>query len=308
MTEDESIHHLDRRRLVRENRGRRLERLEQIRELNGQHRLRLRQRHECDLRFQDNRERPLGSDHQLRHVERPIVADELVQVVTAHPAEHLRIAALDLIGTRTRRAAHLAVAHRLERVAGRRRLQLARVERPEPRERPVGQDDVLFEDVIDGLPVEHGTGTGGVVGHHAAHGGAAGGGDIGREPHPVRLEGRVQLVEDDAGLDARPALGDVDLEQPVEILRRIDDQAAADGLPGLRGAAASQRHGTAMPPADLHGADEIVARRDDHDAERLDLVDAGIGRVQAARNRVETHLALELSREFPAQRFDFRSS
>ena len=68
----------------------------------------------------------------------------------------------------------------------------------------------------------------------------------GAKRRPCCLELRVQLVEDDAGLDARPALFDVQLQDAVEILRRVDDDAGADGLAGLRRAAAPQRERAAM--------------------------------------------------------------
>ena len=47
--EDELVHHLDRRRAMPEDDGRRGERLEQIVELDGEHRLGLRQRHQVEL-------------------------------------------------------------------------------------------------------------------------------------------------------------------------------------------------------------------------------------------------------------------
>ena len=61
-----------------------------LRELNRQHRLGLRQRHQVDLRRQHDAERALGADHQLGEVERPIGRDELVEVVAADAAQHLR--------------------------------------------------------------------------------------------------------------------------------------------------------------------------------------------------------------------------
>ena len=49
----------------REDRRRRLERLEQIGELDRQHGLELRQRHQRDLRLDDDAERAFGADDQL---------------------------------------------------------------------------------------------------------------------------------------------------------------------------------------------------------------------------------------------------
>ena len=47
--------------------------------------------------------------------------------------------------------------------------------------------------------------------------------------------------------------------------------------------------------------DDVLARLRDDDAERLNLVDAGVGGVQRARDRVEADLALELGVELAAK-------
>ena len=49
--------------------------------------------------------------------------------------------------------------------------------------------------------------------------------------------------------------------------------------------------GHAVPGGDGDGGGDVVARaRQDH-AARLDLVDAGVGRIEGARRLVEPHLA-----------------
>src|SRR5215510_3723747 len=42
-----------------------------------------------------------------------------------------------------------------------------------------------------------------------------------------------------------------------------------------------------MLPGNLHGPDDGVARARHDDAQRLDLIDAGVGRVQRARDAIE---------------------
>jgi hypothetical protein len=150
------------------------------------------------------------------------------------------------------------------------------------RQRSVGQHDLLFEHVIDRLPVEDRSRTGRVVRHHAADGGAARGRDVRREAQVVGTQRRVQLVQYDARLDADPALSRVHLEDAVEVLRRVDNEAAADRLPGLRRATAPHRQRTAVFRADGHRLDHIVPGFGDDHAERLDLVDAGVGGIERA--------------------------
>ena len=76
----------------------------------------------------------------------------------------------------------------------------------------IGEEHRLFENVVDGLAVEDAARAARIVGHHAADGGAAGGGDIGREAQAERGQLGVQIVQHDARLDAHPALGGVDFE------------------------------------------------------------------------------------------------
>ena len=122
--------------------------------------------------------------------------DERVEVVAADAAQHLGKAALDLGGVPHAELGDGAIRARLDAVAGAARASsCAAIERPEVRERAVGQHHALLEHVIDGLAVEHRPGAARVVGHHAADGGAAGRRHIGSEPQVVRAQRRVQLVE-----------------------------------------------------------------------------------------------------------------
>ena len=292
----------------KDRRGR-LQRLEQIGELDGQDCLELRQRHERDLRLDDDRKRALGADGELGHVEwrvavRGAGGNQRVQVVAANPAQHFRIAALDLVHVLADGAPDLAIARAFQRLACAQFVELLPVERPEMRERSVREHDVLLEHVVDGLPVEHRTRAGRIVGHHAAHGGAARGRDVRRKAEPVLVKRCVQLVQHQTRLDPRPASGGIHLEQAVEVLRGVDDDAAADGLTGLRRAAASHRQGAAVSCADRHCPDDVVARLHDHDAERLNLVDARVGRIQRARDGVEADFAFDRGLEIAPQRVD----
>ena len=169
------------------------------------------------------------------------------------------------------------------------------------RDRSVGEHHELLEHVVDRLAVEHRARARGVVRHHAADGGAAGRRDVRRETKPVRRQRRVQLVQHDAGLDARPAFRGVDFEKPIEIFRGVDDEAGADRLTGLRRAASPHRQRAAMLPAGGH--DRTRSSRDlERRRRRLNLVDAGVGRVERARHGVEPHFAFDLAFELRAPR------
>ena len=126
----------------------------------------------------------------------------------------------------------------------------------------------------------------------------------GAKRSPSWTQRGVQLVEHDARLDARPPLRHVHLEQPVEVLRGVHDDAAADGLTRLGGAAAPHRQRAAMTAAGGHRTHDVFARLDHHHAERLDLIDAGIGGIERTGDRVEPHLALDLALELAPERVD----
>ena len=82
----------------------------------------------------------------------------------------------------------------------------------------------------------------------------------GANRRPCGLELRIQFVEHDAGLDAHPSFLDIQLEDVVVILRRVDLQALADRLPGLRRAAAAHRERASELAADFDDADDVLAR------------------------------------------------
>ncbi len=94
VVEDETVHHLDGRRMMREDRRRRGEGPEQIGELDGHHRLGARQRDQCDTCLEDHGECALGSDDHARHVEAVSRTvgwrDEGVEVVSADASKDFR--------------------------------------------------------------------------------------------------------------------------------------------------------------------------------------------------------------------------
>ncbi len=291
MVEDEAVHHFDRRRLVPEHQRCRCQRIEQLVELDRQHRLRCGQHHEIDLGGNHQAQRPFRPDDQLRQVEGRRRIRELVEVVAADPSQHFWKAAIDLVPAAGCDAANGAVTARLEGVTGRSGRQLRRIERPKVDRGTVREHDSQLEDVIDGLAVKHRPRAARVVGNHAAERGAAGGGNVRGKAQAVGPKTRVQLVEHDARLDPCPALVPVDLEDAVQIFRGIEDETGTDGLPGLRRAATSRGNGHTVPRGNLHRPHHIVWCPGNDEPERFDLIDAGVGGVERARDPIETDLA-----------------
>ena len=255
VVEDELVHHLDGRRPVAQDERGGLERLQQVRELDGHDRLRLRQRHQLDGGFEHDAQRAFGADHQPRQVERLIEPAR-----TRSGCSRRRGAGASDTGDRFR-AVCAAARSRTTRQprpwidsSWHSGVQLRRGQIAQVRHRSVRKDDVLFEDVVERDAVQHRPRAGGIVGHHPAKRGAAGRGNVGRKPQVVRLELGVQLVEHDARLDTRGAPLDVNLQQPVDVLGGVEHDAAADGLAGLRRSSSAQRQRTAELVAEADGA------------------------------------------------------
>src|SRR5215468_7572814 len=171
------------------------------------------------------------------------------------------------------------------------------------RARAVGENGIDREHVFAGIAVAQRARAAGIVADHAADGGARGGGNVDWEPQAVRPERPIELVQHDAWLDQATAIRGVDVDDPVEIARAIEDHRAVYGLPGLRGTAAARRHRHAFGPADGERAFGVGRRSWGDHAERHDLVMRGVGGVAPAREGVEAHIAGLLRLEPPFERF-----
>src|SRR5262245_58548758 len=88
------------------------------------------------------------------------------------------------------------------------------------------------------------------------------------------------------------------------MFRGVDDKAGSDRLPRLRRSSTAHRDRTAVAPADLDDANDVLARPDDDDADGGNAIDAGVRRIEGAGHGVEAHLPVELGFELTAQGFD----
>jgi len=71
----------------------------------------------------------------------------------------------------------------------------------------------------------------------------------------------------------------------------VSNEAAADGLTGLRGAPAAQRQRAAELVAEAHRGDDVVTIAGHDHAERFDLIDAGVGGIKRASDAIEADFA-----------------
>ena len=117
----------------------------------------------------------------------------------------------------------------------------------------------------------------------------------------MRLELAIEIVEHDAGLDRATRALDVEIEDAGEVFGTIHHQRFADRLPGLRSSAAARQHADAFGTGNADRPLGFLDRaRGDH-ADRHDLVMRGVGRVTAAGETVELHLAAQFGLQPPFQ-------
>ena len=292
-----AIDELDRDRPERDDVLRGLHRLGEAAEMAGADRAPAKQGRKLELDPGGERERALGADENVREIEVVAAGHQRVEIVAADPALHLGEIALDRVGLARREREEIA-RQRNERRLPRQVGEIAR-DRTETGGRAVRQHGIDRKHVLARVAVAQRTRAAGIVAHHAADGGARGGGDVDRKPQPVRAQPAIELVEHDAGLDRAALAGDVERQHMIEIFRAVDDQRGIHGLAGLRGAGAARQHAHALLARERERMLGLFHRaRRDH-ADRHDLIVRRVGGVAPARERIEVHLAQEMRLEPP---------
>jgi len=110
---------------------------------------------------------------------------------------------------------------------------------------------------------------------------------------PVFGQGGVELVEDQPRLHAGPALLDVQFEDSVQVLGKVDDQGGADRLAAEAGTAPTGHDAYAVLDGGADRRLHVGAVSRQKDSHGLDLIVAGVGGVDAAHAAVEMDLALD---------------
>ena len=261
----------------------------------GAHHTRADQGRELEFYLGRERERAFRADQDVREIEIVAARHQGIEVVAADPALDLREPGLDLVRLRGREGEQ-ALRQGMQRRVERNIRQIARA-RPETRPTAVGQHRVDRLHVLARIAVAQRAGAAGIVAHHAPDGGARCGRDVDRKPQTMGLEPPVELIEHDAGLDHAAGVGDIELDDVIEIFRAVDDERFVDGLAGLRGPAAARQHRDAFLPGERDSPLGLCDRARQNDAHRHDLVVRGVGRIAAAGEAVEPHLAGELRPE-----------
>ena len=220
-----------------------------------------------------------------------------IEIVAADAALHFRETRGDFAGLA--RADGQQVFH--QRPQRRRHVGQIAADAAEMRERAVRQYRFDCDHIVAHGAVAHRTAAAGIIASHAADGGARGRRDIDREPQAVRFELAVEFVEHDAGLDRALLALDVEIENPGEVFRAIDDQRVTDRLSGLRGATAARQHGRTLGAGKRNRPLSLLDSAGRDHAHRHDLVMRGIGGITAAIKAVELHVPAQFGLQPPFQ-------
>ena len=137
--------------------------------------------------------------------------------------------------------------------------------------------------MIDGLAVPERASTRRIVADHPADRGPIAGRDVRAEHQTQWLQVRIELVEYDARLDAHRHRVTVHDANPIQVFGKIDDDRRADRLAGEAGGCPPRNDRHVLFRGDRHGRDDVLGGPGHDDAQRLDLVETGVGRVQATR-------------------------
>src|SRR2546427_4028174 len=104
---------------------------------------------------------------------------------------------------------------------------------------------------------------------------------------------KIQLFLHDAGLYDSPPFIRVHLEHAVQALRHVDDDRFPNGLSGKTRPAASRKNWYFELPCDLHRGENVLVGSRNHDSDRLDFINAGVGAVHQPRSPVEADFPVD---------------
>ncbi|MNO73352.1 hypothetical protein D3C76_643150 [compost metagenome] len=221
---------LDRQRLVRHQRVGITQRIHEAGVAHVDQHGVLGDRQHIELGFDHIAQRALGTAQHAVEVETALLVAQVRQVVAGQATVELGEGGFNQFGLGflnfPGHAVHLTDPAR--RGAG--LLQRGIVDRQAVQALATEQHAVQLQYVVAGLAVGAAALAAGVGVDHAADGGAVGGGQLGGEEQPVRLERGVELVLDGTGLHPHPAFLDVDFEDLVHVPRQVDDDPVGQRL------------------------------------------------------------------------------
>ena len=251
-----------------------------------------RARHEADRRLQHHRAGSLGSHQRARHVE-ALLGQELRQVETRDAPWNVREPRADLLRVAVAQLAKPPVDLAAPATRGDDPLQLLFGRRADGEPRSVVEDDFQLLDVVGGAAPHDGVNAARVVADHPAERAVVVRRRIGREGQVLLLGFLPQRVQHQPWLHARAAAGVIDVDDPVQVFRAVDDERDVAALAGQAGAAAAHRDRCAEFARGGDRLDHILCSAGHDHADRNLAVVGPVRRVERAAAAVETHFAAD---------------
>ena len=254
--------------------------------------MRLDHGHQLQPRPQHGHQRAFRADQRPGDVEAPF-RQQAVQVVAGHAPRDVQVVGADLIGVRVAQCPQLRVDLGRPATGALDPVVLLVAGRPDPHPGAVVEQHLQLHDVVDHFPGALSGRPARVVADHAAERAVRVGGRQRPELQAGRPELVVEHIHDDARLHQAGAVLPVDLQQPVAVLRPVQNHRGVGAFAGEAGPAAAGQHRGVVAPAHLDRGHRGFDRTRHHHAERDLPVVRGIGGVRPARSGVEAHLAVD---------------
>ena len=152
--------------------------------------------------------------------------------------------------------------------------------------------------MISRRPVNWATRPGGIIRDHSAQRCARTGRDIRAKTKFVRPEKVVELIQHDPGFDAHALFFEIQISDLTVVARKFDDQSFPDRVSNQAGPRTSRSDRNACFSRCANDRARFPRATRERRADRLDLVNRSIGRVELPRQIIEAGVATSLL-DFP---------
>jgi len=186
---------------------------------------------QLQLEFRCEGQRALRANKDMSHVVVVIARNQSVDVIATNAALNLGKAFGDFAGFP--RAQRQQIAKQGLSWPIRIEPDGVLVHRTEPQNLAAGKRGFHRDRIVSHGAVTQRPPTAGIVSCHAADRGAGCRRDVNGEPQAVPFELAVEIIEHDTGLDNASAVFDVERQNTIQVLSKIDNNAVVDGLSAL---------------------------------------------------------------------------
>ncbi len=281
-----AVDQFDRDRLQPHQMLRRVHRLVEAAEMHGADGAPAEKRRQLQFDARREAERAFRADQDMRQIDVVLTRHQRIEIVTADASLHFGKARFDL-GRFARADRQQILGQRPQR---RRHVGEAAADAAEMRQRAISQNSFDRQDVVAHGAVTQRTAAARIIAGHAAECRARGSRDVDGKPETMGFKLAVQLVEHDARLDRDAPAAHIEIKDTRKVFRAVDDQAVADRLPTLRGAAATRQDGHALRTGNPYRPIGFLDGFGRNHAHGGDLVVGCVRRVAAAGEPVEANI------------------